>query len=114
MVAGYIALVNKNDSILVNSNWYRTSNISKIIIRGRVDALGPFLWTTGGVALSTAGMTLAGWADFEKALGYSAGIGYGNFLIRYLPASLRRKKYKIGKKFTLQTLDLHFRSMPPV
>jgi hypothetical protein len=60
------------------------------------------------VALSTAGMTLADWASFEKSLGYSAAIGYGNFLIRYLPAFLKRKHYNIGKKFSVQTLDLHF------
>ena len=107
MVAGYIALV-KRDSLLVNSNWYRSGDISKIFIRGPVDALGPFLWTTGAVALSTAGMTLAEWASFEKSLQYSAAIGYGNFLIRYVPAFIKRKKYNIGKKFTLQTIDLHF------
>jgi hypothetical protein len=106
--AGYIALV-KKDSLLVNNSWYRAGEISKIIIRGKVDgAIGTLLWTTGGVALSTAGMTLAEWASFKKSLGYSAAIGYGNFLIQYLPSFIKRKKYNIGKKFTVQTLDLHF------
>ena len=108
VAAGYIALV-KKDSLLVGNKWYKANEISRIIIRGKVDgALGAFLWTTGGVALSTAGMTLAEWASFEKSLGYSAAIGYGNFLIRYLPAFLKRKHYNIGRKFTVQTLDLHF------
>ena len=107
-VAGYLALV-KKDSLLINNKWYRANEISKVIIRGKVDgALGTFLLTTGGVALSTAGMTLAEWASFKKSLAYSSAIGYGNFLIQYLPALIKRKKYNIGKKFTVQTLDLHF------
>jgi hypothetical protein len=105
--AGYIAMI-KNDSMLVNSNWYRVNDISKIILRGKVDgAVSTLLLTTGGVALSTAGMTLAEWASFKKSLAYSSAIGYGNFLITYLPSFIKRKKYNIGKKFTLHTFDLH-------
>lgn len=107
-VYGSLAIV-KKDSIYVNNSWFAVSDIRKIILRERSFDFDTetFLWTTAGVALSTAGMTLAKWASFEEALGYSAGLGYGNFLIRYFP-KLKRKKYIIGKKFTLQTLDLHF------
>jgi len=108
VIYGGLALVRK-DSIYVNGHWFAAADIKKIILRERNFAFDyeTFLWTTGGVALSTAGMTLAKWSDFDKALEYSAGIGYGNFLIRYFP-KFKRKKYKIGKKFTLQTFDLHF------
>lgn len=108
-IAGTLAFV-KNDSIFVNGKWFVVSNINKIILRDRSFAgvqLQTLLWTTAGVVLSTAGMTLAKWASFEKALTYSVSIGYGNYLIRYFP-KFKRKKYNIGKKYSLQTLDLHF------
>jgi hypothetical protein len=99
----------KKDSVYVNQNWFAVSEIKKIILRANKFHFDSktFLLTTAGVALSTAGMTLAEWANFKDALTYSAGIGYGNFIIANFP-SLKRKKYKTGKKFTLQTLDLHF------
>lgn len=108
VIYGGIQLV-KSDSIYVNSNWFNVNRINKIYLREgkyHFDAK-TFLITTAGVALSTAGMTLANWASFKDAFGYSAGIGYGNFVITHFP-SLKRKNYYIGKKFTLQTLDLHF------
>jgi len=107
-IYGELVLV-KKDSIYVNNNWFATPAIEKIFLNKknyRFDSK-TFLLTTAGVAISTAGMTLANWTDFKRALGYSAGLGYGNFIIANFP-SLKRKKYIIGKKFTLQTLDLHF------
>lgn len=108
VIYGGIQLV-KKDSIYVNSHWFNINRVDKIYLRERkrhFDAK-TFLLTTAGVAISTAGMTLAEWASLKDALAYSAGIGYGNFVIANFP-SLKRKKYNIGKKFTLQTLDLHF------
>ena len=99
----------KKDSIAVNNHWLAVADIKEIILREKKSSFDyeTLLWTTGGVIISTAGMTLAKWASFKNALAYSAGLGYGNFLIRYFP-KFKRKKYKIGNKFTLQTLDLHF------
>jgi hypothetical protein len=107
-VYGGLALV-KKDSIYVISYWFAAADIKKIFIRDNTYRFNSrmFLLTTAGVALATIGMTLANWASFEKALGWSAVIGYGNFLIYNFP-SLKRKKYNIGKKFTLQTFELHF------
>jgi hypothetical protein len=108
IIYGELAQV-KKDSIYVNNNWFATANIKTLFLREghyHFDSK-TFLLTTAGVVLATAGMTLAGWTDFEHALAYSASIGYGNFLILNFP-SLKRKKYKIGKKFALQTFDLHF------
>ncbi|MGZ3939427.1 MAG: hypothetical protein ACXVLT_12395 [Flavisolibacter sp.] len=108
IIYGGLALV-KKDSILVNNNWFAPSNIKTLYLREdhyQFDS-HTFWLTTAGVALATAGITLAGWTSFGKALGYSAAIGYGNFLVLNFP-SLKRKKYSIGKKYTLQTLDLHF------
>lgn len=109
VVYGVLAIVKKGDSIYVNDHWFITADIKKLILRERKFHFDSktFLLTTAGVAISTAGMTLAEWANFKDALSYSAGIGYGNFIIANFP-SLKRKKYNIGGKFTLQTLDLHF------
>ena len=98
----------KNDSLYVNGHWYRSGNISSIMVSDRGSVAAPLLLTTAGVLLTTVGMTLAEWGTVEQSLGWSAGIGYTNFLIRILPKHLKRKKYNIGKKFTIQTLDLHF------
>ena len=108
VIYGSLALV-KKDSILVNGYWVATSVIKTIFVRtGKYHFDSKtFLLTTAGVAIATAGITLANWTSFETALAYSATIGYGSFLIHNFP-SLKRKKYNIGKKFTLQTLDLHF------
>jgi hypothetical protein len=109
IIYGGLALVRK-DSIYVNGNWFAAKDIGRIILRerGKYRFDPPiFLWTTAGVVLSTAGMTLAKWSSFNKSLQYSAGIGYGNFLITHFP-KLKRKQYKMGKKFSVQTFDLHF------
>ena len=108
IIYGELILV-KRDSIYVNNNWFAVSEIKKIFLKKKQFHIDPktFLLTTAGVAIATAGMTLAKWTDFKSALGYSAGLGYGNFLIANFP-SLKRKKYIIGKKFSLQTFDLHF------
>ena len=108
VIYGTIGLVNR-DSVYVNGNWFDVDDINRIILREQKFEFDSktFLLTTGGVVLSTAGMTLAKWTNLENALAYSAGIGYTNFLIRYFP-KFKRKKYNIGKKFTLQTIDLHF------
>lgn len=109
VIYGGLALVNR-DSVYVNGHWFPVADVSKIILRDRGNrSFDPemLLWTTAGVALSTTGITLAKWNTFQEALGYSAGLGFGNYLIRYFP-SLKRKKYVINRKFSLQTLDLHF------
>lgn len=108
VIYGRLALV-KKDSIYVNENWFAADDIKTIFLRENHYQFDSktFWLTTAGVALATAGITLAGWTDFGPALAYSAAIGYGNFLILNFP-SLKRKKYNLGKKFTLQTFDLHF------
>ena len=107
-IYGPIALI-RNDSLRVNGAWFRSGDITQVILRpkGEGGAGAPFLLTTAGVALSTAGMTMAGWGSFSESLAYSSVIGYGNYLVRLLPKA-KRKKYRIGRKFSLHTLDLRF------
>jgi len=108
IVFGTMALV-KKDSILVNNKWFGANNIKTIYLRDNHYQFDShtFWLTTAAVALAAVGMTLAGWASFGKSLGYSAAFGYGSFLLRNLPDA-SRKKYNIGKKYSLQTFDLHF------
>jgi len=54
--------------------------------------------TTAGVALSTAGMTLAKRVSFKKALLYSAGAGYGNHVNHFF-SKLNRRKFILAKKY---------------
>jgi len=105
-IYGFLALV-KNDSIFVNGHWFDTDNISSIQLRGKSGLMSSFLLTTAGVGLSTLGMSLAKWDTPQRAFAFSAGIGYTNLLLRNI-AAFKRKSYRIGKKFSLQTLDLHF------
>jgi hypothetical protein len=67
------------------------------------------LLITGGVVLVTGGLTLSKQADFQEAMIAGAVIGYGPLVVGYLKSkiSLKRKKYKIGKKFRLQVLDFY-------
>jgi hypothetical protein len=67
------------------------------------------LLITGGVALVTAGLTLSEQAEFKEALIAGLVMGYGPLAVGYLKSkiSLKRKKYKIGKKFRLQVLDFY-------
>lgn len=106
-VAGYIALI-KNDSIYVNNFGYHSGNIARIILHENKDQMlkTQLLYIGAGVLLCATGLTLAQWASFPVALAYSGGIGLGNFLLRVLP-KVKRSKYKIGKKFSVQTFDLH-------
>ena len=109
LVQGFLALV-KGDSLRVNNIWYRTGDIRRIILRTKAeggDASMPILLTTAGVAISTGGMTLAKWASFRESLLYSSVIGYGNYVIRFLPKT-KRRYYRMGNKFSVHTLDLHF------
>ena len=68
-----------------------------------------FLLITAGVVLVTGGLTLSNQAEFEEALLVGSVIGYGPLAIGYLKntISLKRKKYKIGKKFRLQIIDFY-------
>src|SRR3989337_2886138 len=64
---------------------------------------------TGGVVLVAGGLTLSKQTEFKEALIAGAVMGYGPLGIGYLKSkiSLKRKKYKIGKKFRLQLIDFY-------
>lgn len=67
------------------------------------------LLITGGVGLVAGGLTLSDQASFKEALTAGLVMGYGPLAVGYLKSkiSLKRKKYRIGKKFRLQVLDFY-------
>ncbi|HVT84844.1 MAG TPA: hypothetical protein VHD35_06560 [Chitinophagaceae bacterium] len=110
---GLITLL-KDDTIFVNGKPVQVASVKSVILHE-----GPsknfhvsgkaWLLVTGGVALTTIGLTASKQAKFKEALTAGLVIGYAPILVRYIGSkiSFRRKKYPIGKKFHLQVLDFH-------
>jgi len=103
-----------NDTIFVSGRPVPRIAVKEVIISTKTRKsfhvpAKDLLLITGGVALVTAGLTLSKQADFDEALIAGAVIGYGPLVIGYLKSkiSLKRKKYRIGKKFRLQVLDFY-------
>ena len=103
-----------NDTIFIAGTPVPRSHVKDVIIKTKgkkgmkVDAK-TILLITGGVALTTAGLTLSEQASFNEALTAGLTIGYAPLLINYIGSkiSLGRKKFHIGKKFRLQVLDFY-------
>ncbi|MET0392358.1 MAG: hypothetical protein ABW019_04420 [Chitinophagaceae bacterium] len=103
----------RNDTIFLSGKPVPAASVKTVLLEQKnrrfdLDAK-TFLLITGGVALTTAGLSLSNQASFEEALTAGLVIGYGPLLIAYIRSkiSLKRKQYRIGKKFHLQVLDFH-------
>jgi hypothetical protein len=102
-----------NDTIYISGRPIPRTDVASVIVakpkkKFHIDA-ETLLLITGGVALTTAGLTLSNQASFKEALTAGLTIGYSPLLLQYLGSkiSLRRKKFKMGKKFRLQVLEFH-------
>jgi hypothetical protein len=110
---GLITLL-RNDTIFLGGRRIPLQDVKTVILHERqrqpfhVDGK-TWLLVTGGVALVTAGLSLSNQAEFNEALLAGAVIGYGPIAVGYLKSkiSLKRRRYKIGKKFRLQILDFY-------
>lgn len=102
-----------NDTIFLNGRPIPRMDVKEVIISGKQPAFRvpaeTFLLITAGVALVTAGLGLSEQATFKEALTAGLVIGYGPLAAGYLKSkiSLKRKKYRIGKKFRLQMIDFY-------
>lgn len=103
-----------NDTIYLSGRPVPCKIVKEVIVRqkSRKDfhiSGKDFLLITGGVGLVTGGLTLSKQADFKEALTAGLVMGYGPLLVGYAKSkiSLKRKKYRIGKKFRLQVLDFY-------
>jgi hypothetical protein len=97
-------LVILNDTmVLFNDVFIPVSHISKVILV-RAKEKQPFDWvrfgyTTLGVVLSTAGMSLAKWEPFHKALVYSAVLGYSSYALQAISKiPLKKRKFKMNRR----------------
>ena len=103
-----------NDTIYINGRPVPRPDVIAVILNNRQKKkfhIDPkeLLLITGGVALTTAGLTLSHQAKFKEALTAGTVIGYSPLAIQYLGSkiSFRRKRFRIGKKFRLQILEFH-------
>ena len=103
-----------NDTIFVSGRPIPRIAVKEVIISTKTRnsfhvPAKDLLLITGGAALVTGGLTLSKQADFKEALIAAAVIGYGPLVVGYLKSkiSLKRRKYRIGKKFRLQVIDFY-------
>lgn len=103
-----------NDTIWVSGNPIPRTSVAEVVIRKKEKkkfhvGVQNALLITGGVALTTAGLSISKQASFREALIAGLVLGYGPLAIGYLSnkISLSRKSYKIGKKFRLQIVDFY-------
>lgn len=104
----------RDDTIFLLGKPIPVSRVKSVIIRKKKDKtfyIPPkhLLLITGGVALTTTGLTLSNQASFEKALTTGMVIGYGPLIVQYIASKIRlsRKEYKMGKKYRLHLIDFH-------
>jgi hypothetical protein len=113
LYSGYITLL-RNDTIFISGRPVPKLAVKSVIIHDRrkkkfhLEAKD-LLLITGGVALTTAGLTLSKQADLKEAATAGLVIGYAPLLLRYAGSkiSLKRRRFLIGKKFYLQMIDFH-------
>lgn len=103
-----------NDTIYLNGRPVARVAVKEVLLGDKDNKsfripLKDFLLITGGVGLVTAGLSLSNQADFEEALIAGLAIGYGPLAVGYVKSkiSLKRKRYRIGKKFRLQMIDFY-------
>ena len=103
-----------NDTIFVSGRPVPRIAVKEVIIRNKTRQsfhvpVKDLLLITAGATLVTGGLTLSKQAEFKEALIAGAVIGYGPLAFGYLKSkiSLKRRKYKIGKKFRLQMIDFY-------
>lgn len=113
IVRGLITFL-KEDTLFINGKPIPTSSVQSVILReGKNESFKidgkTWLLISGGVVLTTLGLTASKQANFKQALTAGAVIGIAPILIYYLKSkiSFKRKKFIIGKRFRLQVLDLH-------
>ena len=113
---GYIAGL-KNDSIYIKGMVIHRSQVNAIYFKRQKPkgvTAKQLAFITGGVVLSTFGMVASNYETFDNAWKSSTAIGYGPVLVnkarRHI--SFKRKKYHIGKKFSLQVLDFYLPLKP--
>jgi hypothetical protein len=112
---GIITLL-MNDTIYVNGKAVPRMDVSAVVLNEAKKKKFPadaktLLAITGGVALTSVGLSLNKMNKPKDAIIAAATIGYAPLLLKHFGGRflyfLQRKKFRIGKKYRLQVLDLH-------
>ncbi|RYY53142.1 MAG: hypothetical protein EOO09_19025 [Chitinophagaceae bacterium] len=112
LYTGIITLL-RNDTIFINGLPLPRTAVASVLNprKKKKFQLEPkqALVIAGGMVLVTGGLTLSKQASFGEAVKAAAVIGVAPMIIPFLSSkiSLRRKKYRIGRKFRLQVLDFY-------
>ena len=115
---GLITLL-RNDTIYINGKPIPRLQVAALILDEAHKKPFPadvktMLAIGAGVGLVTLGLTLNDANEPKEALIAAAAIGYGPLLLKHFGGrflfALKRKKYKIGKKFRLQVFNMY---VPP-
>jgi len=112
LYTGVITLL-RNDTIFINGLPLPRADVASVLNarpkkKFRIEPK-QLLLVAGGMVLVTGGLTLSKQASFGEAAKSAAVIGVAPMVIPFLTSkiSLKKKKYRIGKKFRLQVLDFY-------
>lgn len=113
ILGGLITLL-KDDTIYLLGKPIPVSRVEGVIVRKKKEKafhipINQLLLITGGVALTTTGLTLSNQADFKEALTAGMAIGYGPLAVQYIISKIKlgRREFRIGRKYRLQLIDFH-------
>lgn len=113
-LTGIITLL-RNDTIFVDGFPLHKTAVKQVILEKKPKIPFPDAKTLGliaaGSALTSLGLSLNNRTNRDEALIAGPVIGFGPLLAQQGAArgmrALKRKKYRIGKKFYLQMIDFH-------
>ncbi len=110
---GMITLL-RNDTIFIDGNPVYRPLVTKVLLKQKpikVPDVKTLLLIGAGSALTAVGLSLGQKLPPGQAAITGLVIGYGPLLIKLLGSTavwlIKRKKFRIGKKFRLQVLDFH-------
>lgn len=104
----------RDDTIYLLGKPIPVDKVEAVVLRQKGSAkleipLNSLLIITGGVVLTTVGLTLSGQVNEKEALTAGLTIGYGPLLVMSIARKVKagRREFRIGKKYRLQLLDIH-------
>jgi hypothetical protein len=104
----------RDDTIYLLGKPIPVAKVEAVVLRQKGSAkleipFNKLLIITGGVVLTTVGLTLSGQVNEKEALTAGLTIGYGPLLVMGLVRKIKagRREFRLGKKFRLQLLDIH-------
>lgn len=118
---GVITLL-RNDTIFISGRPVHKTVVKEILLERKPKQPFPdtktVLLITAGATVAAVGLAISDQATTKEAVIAGAVIGFGPLLIKHAGSrgirAMKRKKYRIGKKFYLQVLDFHIQQLQRV